>query len=123
MQAMLGGRSHLRLFEMLDWLWPADTPKPRLLSESSYIRAPYVFAQSLTLASAGNTVVDVVSIAHAPESLWATLMPDTDLYVSFPCLLPSVAALFPSPTRTKSLEHTLSLNTRFPLFLWAQCRS
>lgn len=76
MQTLLNGRSYLRVFEVLSYLWPtanANTPKPAFLSEMVFFGSPSppIFAQS----NAVDSEMIVADFVH--------LMPDTDGFWSF----------------------------------------
>ena len=79
MQTMLNGRSYMRVFEVLSWLWPstAGTPKPRFLSEHIFFGKPFptIFAQSNGL----DTDIVVEDFAHLladTEGFWTIIMPE-----------------------------------------------
>ena len=79
MQTMLNGRSYMRVFEVLSWLWPsnASTPKPSFLSEHIFFGKPFpsIFAQSNGL----DTDIVVEDFAHLlmdTEGFWTIIMPE-----------------------------------------------
>jgi len=84
MQSMLSGRSHVRVMELLNWLWPskAGIPKPRLLSESLFNGKPSIFAQSNAL-EANMVIDDFVSLLPNPDGFWAIMMPEKSSYVKY----------------------------------------
>jgi Choline/Carnitine o-acyltransferase len=79
MQAMLNGRSYMRVFEVLSWLWPsnADTPKPRFLSEHLFFGKPFptIFAQSNGLDTE-IVVEDFATLLLDTEGFWTIIMPE-----------------------------------------------
>jgi hypothetical protein len=77
MRDMLNGRSYLRVMELLNWLWPADAPKPRFLSEHIFFGRPFppVFVQS-NAVEAGMPIEDLVHVMPSPEGLWAIMLPE-----------------------------------------------
>lgn len=82
MQTMLNGRSYLRLFEVLSYLWPAEassTPKPRFLGEHVFFGRPHppVFAQSNGLE--GDIMFqDFVHLMADTDGFWSILVPEKD---------------------------------------------
>ena len=79
MQTTLNGRSYMRVFEVLSWLWPSDagTPKPRFLSELLFFGKPFptIFAQSNGL----DTEMVVEDFAHLltdTEGFWTIILPE-----------------------------------------------
>lgn len=87
MQAMLGGRSYLRVFEVLSYLWPADAgaPKPAFLGDMVFFGRPHppIFAQSNALDS-DIVVDDFVHLMPDADGFWAILCPEKDkIRISF----------------------------------------
>ncbi|KAF4848553.1 Highly reducing polyketide synthase AFT9-1 [Colletotrichum siamense] len=82
MQTMLNGRSYLRLFEVLSYLWPAEAgspPKPRFLGEHVFFGRPHppVFAQSNGLE--GDIMFqDFVHLMADTDGFWSILVPEKD---------------------------------------------
>jgi hypothetical protein len=81
MVAMVEGRSYLRVFEALSYLWPADatTPKPRFLGEMTFFGRPNppIFAQSNTLDS-DMIIDDFVHLLPDTNGFWSFLTPAKD---------------------------------------------
>ncbi|KAK3934736.1 hypothetical protein QBC46DRAFT_462469 [Diplogelasinospora grovesii] len=76
MQSQLSGRSHVRVMELLNWLWPSEAaPKPRFLSEGLFIGKPAIYAQSNAL-EADMVVDDFVSLLPNTEGFWTIMMPE-----------------------------------------------
>ncbi|KAK4188780.1 highly reducing polyketide synthase AFT9-1 [Podospora australis] len=77
MRDMLRGRSYLRVMELLNWLWPADAPKPRFLSEDMFFGRPFppVFVQSNAVEGA-MPIEDLVHVMPSPEGLWSIMLPE-----------------------------------------------
>lgn len=79
MQTMLNGRSYLRVFEVLSYLWPtnASTPKPRFLSEHVFFGRPYppIYAQSNALDS-DIIIDDFVHLMPDSDGFWSILVPE-----------------------------------------------
>jgi hypothetical protein len=79
MQTMLNGRSYMRVFEVLSWLWPSNTgtPKPRFLSEHIFFGKPFptIFAQSNGLDTK-IVVEDFATLLSDPEGFWTIIMPE-----------------------------------------------
>jgi len=78
MQTMVSGRSYMRVFEVLSFLWPsnAETPKPRFLSEMIFFGKPFpsIFAQSNAL----DTEMVVEDFAHLlgdTDGFWTIILP------------------------------------------------
>ncbi len=79
MQTMLNGRSYMRVFEVLSWLWPsnAGTPKPRFLSEHLFFGKPFptIFAQSNGLDTE-MVVDDFATLLPDTEGFWTIMWPE-----------------------------------------------
>jgi hypothetical protein len=78
MQTMLNGRSYLRVFEVLSYLWPSEgsTPKPRFLSEMIFFGRPYppLFWQSNAVDS-DIVVEDFVQLMPDGNGFWSIIAP------------------------------------------------
>ena len=79
MLTMLNGRSYMRVFEVLSWLWPSDagTPKPRFLSEHIFFGKPFptIFAQSNGLDTE-MVVEDFATLLPDAEGFWTIIWPE-----------------------------------------------
>ena len=79
MQTMLNGRSYMRVFEVLSWLWPSNTgtPKPRFLREHIFFGKPFptIFAQSNGL-DAEIVVEDFAHLLSDTEGFWTIILPE-----------------------------------------------
>lgn len=78
LQTMLNGRSYMRVFEVLSWLWPSNdsTPKPRFLSEHIFFGKPFpsIFAQSNGLDT-DMVVEDFATLLPDAEGFWTIILP------------------------------------------------
>lgn len=79
MQTVLSGRSYLRVFEVLSYLWPTggSIPKPRFLSEVVFFGRPRppIFFQSNSI-DAEVIVEDFVQLIANPDGFWSMMVPE-----------------------------------------------
>jgi hypothetical protein len=79
MQTMLTGRSYMRVFEVLSYLWPseASTPKPSFLSDFIFFGKPFptIFAQSNGLDTE-MVIEDFATLLTDSEGFWSVTMPE-----------------------------------------------
>lgn len=80
MQTLLNGRSYLRVFEVLSYLWPttnASVPKPAFLSEMVFFGSPHppIFAQSNAVDSE-MIIDDFVHLMPDSDGFWSFLSPE-----------------------------------------------
>jgi hypothetical protein len=84
MQTMLNGRSYMRVFEVLSYLWPSDvnTPKPRFLSDFIFFGKPFptIFAQSNGLDTE-IVIEDFATLLTDSEGFWSVIMPEKNKLV------------------------------------------
>ncbi|KAI1498194.1 putative polyketide synthase [Biscogniauxia marginata] len=84
MQNMLNGRSYLRVFEVVSWLWPssedaAAIPRPHFLDELIFFGRPFpaIFAQS-NAVEGKIPADDFVHLMPFGEGFWAIMVPEKD---------------------------------------------
>ncbi|KAK5653765.1 hypothetical protein OQA88_7922 [Cercophora sp. LCS_1] len=79
MQTMLTGRSYLRVFEVLSYLWPADAsvPKPKFLSDMIFFGRPFppIYAQTNGIDS-DIIVDDFVHLMPDTDGFWSIIVPE-----------------------------------------------
>lgn len=79
MQTGLNGRSYLRVFEVLGYMWPsnASTPLPPFLSEHVFFGRPYppIFVQSNGLDT-DVVIDDFVKLMPDTDGFWSIIVPE-----------------------------------------------
>jgi hypothetical protein len=82
-QTSLGGRSHARVMELLDGIWPSDdrsAAKPRLLAGELFNGKPFLEMQSQGHEMPHDPIEDFVTIQPDKEiAYWAIIMPKENL--------------------------------------------
>lgn len=79
MQNCQEGKSYLRLFDLLDVLWPQDEPKPLLFREALFWRNPFVMAIHSPVA--GDLAGSGAYGLQEPNSFWVLISHTETWYV------------------------------------------
>lgn len=88
----LAGNNHLRLFDLIDLLWPQDEPQALMFRDVLFWRNPFVMASH---APAGNSVCNSAYGLQEPNSFWIMITPTAQRSV------PHIAYLFQYPVPIK----------------------